>query len=759
MPLAAGCRLGPYEIVMPLGAGSFGEVYKARDTRLDRTVAIKILSSADAELKARFGHEAKAIAALAHPHICTLYDVGHQDGADYLVMEYIEGETLAHRIASGTISSDDARTIAIEIANALDQAHSAGIVHRDLKPANILVRFDGHAKVLDFGLAKRLRRPQTLSATDTMAVGLSSPGQLIGTVAYMAPEQILGQNVDARADLFAFGIMLYEMAAGRHPWSRASTVDTMHAILHDEPPSLPGPWAGVVDRLLRKNPKDRFQSAHAVLEALTDPAPARSAPQRACTRVIVLPFRRLRRHEASDFLSASLADAISSSLVAIDSLLVRSTLIASRFAASTGDIDLRAIAEHADVDAIVTGTILADGERLRVSTQLIQMPAGTVLWTHASQGALQDVFRLQDELVNRIVQSLAGPLTATEQRALNHDVPASAISYELYLRANQLATAYETQQMILARDLYLRSVDIDPTYAPAWAALGRIYRMVGKYGAGPLVENLARAEDAFQKAFGLNPELPLAHNYYTALEVERGLPLEALARLLTRAQTHPHDPNLFAGLVHACRHCGLLDASVAAHRRARSLDAHVRTTVPYTYLHLNEFQQAVDSCSGAGDDVCKNIGLIALGRTPEVLASLLALEKVIDPDSQVHMLIEAQRTAVQGNFSKSVELLNRALELPGPMGHDPEGAFWIAREYAESHEAERALTFLSSALDQRYCCHYALLHDPVLDPLRADPRFTTLVERAFLLDVEARDVFLKNGGDPLLGCGADCSDA
>src|SRR6476646_4889979 len=215
MPLSAGSRIGPYEILSPLGAGGFGEVYKARDTRLDRTVAIKILPSAGPELKARFEREAKAIASFQHPHICTLYDVGHQDGTDYLVMEYLEGETLAARIARGPIKIDEALKIAIEIAEALDKAHRAGVVHRDLKPGNVMLTKSG-AKLLDFGLAKSSPVARGgMSMMPTTPISITAQGTILGTFQYMAPEQVEGGEADARTDLFAFGAVLYEMVTGR----------------------------------------------------------------------------------------------------------------------------------------------------------------------------------------------------------------------------------------------------------------------------------------------------------------------------------------------------------------------------------------------------------------------------------------------------------------------------------------------------------------------------------------------------------------
>jgi tRNA A-37 threonylcarbamoyl transferase component Bud32 len=281
MPLSAGARLGPYDILSPLGVGGFGEVYKARDTRLDRTVAIKILPSADPELKARFEREAKAIASLQHPHICTLYDVGHQDGTDYLVMEYLEGETLAATIARGPIKIDEALKIAIEIAEALDKAHRAGIVHRDLKPANVMLTSSG-AKLLDFGVSKLIEVRERESFATTAAVTdraslRTEEGTILGTVAYMSPEQAEGKKVDARSDVFSFGSVLYEMISGCRPFAGANKISTLSAILNKEPPplaesvpDLPAELDKIIWRCLRKDPDRRAQHAGDIKLALEE---------------------------------------------------------------------------------------------------------------------------------------------------------------------------------------------------------------------------------------------------------------------------------------------------------------------------------------------------------------------------------------------------------------------------------------------------------------------------------------------------------
>jgi TolB-like protein len=480
----------------------------------------------------------------------------------------------------------------------------------------------------------------------------------------------------------------------------------------------------------------------------TQPASAVQPGPRPPTRLIVLPFRILRRHESSDFLAVSLPDAITSSLGAIISLVVRSSAVASRFT-GPGALDVKKIAEETQVDAILTGTLISDGERLQVNAQLVEASDGALLWSHTSKMPVRDVFQLQDDLVDRIVQSLALPLTSREQRALKHDVPGNALAYELYLRAGQVAAGYGTENMTLARDLYLRSLEADPRYAPAWACLGRIYRIIGKYGIGDLAENLSLAEDAFQKSFALNPDLALAHNYYTALQTDLGRSLEAVERLLKRAIAHHNDPNLFAGLVHACRYSGLLEASAAAHQLAERLDPNIRTTVPYAYHYLGEFQKAFECCRH-GDEFVKAASLVALGRASEALALLLEMEKSPESVPQVHLWVVSLRAFLEGDRSKSLEALNHALALDGPLGRDAEGCLWIAHDFANLNQTDRALDLVSRALDQGYRCHHALVHDPWLEALRSHPRFTGLLERATTLDRRARAVFRENSGARVL---------
>lgn len=374
----------------------------------------------------------------------------------------------------------------------------------------------------------------------------------------------------------------------------------------------------------------------------------------------------------------------------------------------------------------------------------MQAPDGAVLWTNTSNVSFRDIFEVQDEIVHRIVQSLALPLTAREQRALKHDVPASAAGYEFYLRANQLVAAgYNAPNMIMARDLYLQSVGSDPQYAPAWACLARAHRYLGKF-VGDRAGNVERAEAAFQKAFELNPDLVLAHNFYTAHECDSGRSLQAMERLIKRAHTHRNDPNLLTGLVQALRYGNLLESSLAAHELATQLDPHVRTSVAYTYLHLGEFQKALDHCPTPTDFYVVAPALDALGRKHEAIASAREFEKTLP---QPHSLwFSAWLACLEGDEQQSAAAFDRSPKL-----NDPEARFANGCMLARANVRDRAFELLSLALDGGYACSHALLHDRSLDSLRADPRFPPLVSRAQEMSRQARAVFLGCGGDKLLG--------
>src|SRR5262245_31532026 len=591
MSLSRGSRLGKYEIVSSLGSGGMGEVYRALDPRLEREVAIKVIRSlsSNTEAQARLWREARAAASVTHPGICQIYDVGEADERLFLVMELLSGQSLASRLKDGALKPDDAVSTALGVLGALGALHSRHIVHRDLKPSNVFLT-DSGVKLLDFGLA---RSRQALSKGEQV----TQTGMVVGTPRYMAPEQWAESALDPRSDLFAAGAMLFEMLSGQPAFPGSDLMQVYHAIMAGQPAALSGSAAvtaidGVIHRALEKRPEDRFPSADAMAQALrsalTLTTDTSTVTVRPTTRLIALPFRMLRPDPDVDFLSFSLPDAVLSSLAGIQSLVVRSTLAGTKYFGDEG-VDLKKIAAEAGVDAVLCGTLLRAAGQIRVNAQLLEASSGTILWSKTIQIELKDIFEVQDQLARAIVESLSIPLSAGDQRRLRRDLPASARAYEFYLRANQLA--HDISMLQVAGEMYQSALDEDPGFAPAWAKLGRVHRVLAKYGAEGRDEHFRKADEAFRRALEINPDLSIAHNLYTNFEIESlGRAKEAVARLLGRMRAQAADPELFTGLVVACRFCGLLDASLAADRHARRLDPAIRTSVAYTHFARGDWE-------------------------------------------------------------------------------------------------------------------------------------------------------------------------
>ena len=739
-------RIGPYEVTAKLGEGGMGVVYHALDTRLNRAVALKMIRAAgeDENLRRRFLREAQSAAHVNHPSICRLYDIGEEDGRPFLVMELLEGESLAARLVRGPMALADAVQVALSVLSALAALHRCSILHRDLKPSNVFLSTQG-VKLLDFGLAKPLapeHDPDGQTATE-----LTREGVIAATPRYASPEQITGKPLDFRSDLFSAAAVLFEMLTGQHAFGGDSALAIFHAILYDSPPTLSGsPAMTAVDRVLHralsKDPADRFPLADEMAAGLRAALQLEDAGGRLETRtikrLIVLPFRALRSDPDTDFLAFSLPDAIAASLAGLSSLVVRSSLAAARFAGPAPD--LKEIAKEADVDVVLTGTLLRAGTQLRLATQLVEAPSGTLIWSRSSQVELRDIFQLQDTLVSSVVESLALPLTAGERHLLAHDAPASASAYDLYLRANELSR--NRSSLSIAVELYEKCVKKDPEYAPAWARLGRARWLADKYEAGS-TEKMAEADAALRRALELNPDLPLAHNFYTHIQVEQDRALDAMKRLLRRAHTTRNDPELFAGLTHVCRYCGLLEASLAAHRQARRLDPHISTTVLNTYFEMGDYQAALEFRKhdyGYGTAA----SLAMLGRVGEAIAVLKETEQLSWRLGRLYLI--SLRALLEGDRNES---LTASDELLTATFRDPEGWYLLARQLSYLNETDRALTALSRT--EGFFCYSALAGDPWLDSMRGYPAFKQILRKAEILHEEAVGVFQAEGGPALLG--------
>ena len=432
MSLAPGTTLGPYEILAELGSGGMGEVYRATDTRLDREVAVKVLPdevSDDPQALARFEREAKAIAALSHPNILAIYDVGRQQDVSFAVTELLEGETLRARLQGGALPPRKAVAYATQLAEGLAAAHERGITHRDVKPENVFITRDGRVKLLDFGLARTLETDEGVAEAETR-LDATQPNTVLGTLGYMSPEQVRGERADARSDVFAFGVVLYEMLGGRRAFRGRSAAETMSAVLRDDPPALsrvgvavPSRLERIVGRCLEKSPGERFQSARDLAFVLStaldevEKDETIAAAKLAELSVVVLPFANLSADPDDEFLADGFTEEAISDLSAIRSLKVISRTSAMRLKGA--DKDATMIAMELGVRYVLEGSVRRSGDTLRVTARLVDAETDVQLWSDRCSGVTSDIFSIQEQVARGIVDALSVRLTPQEDQALS----------------------------------------------------------------------------------------------------------------------------------------------------------------------------------------------------------------------------------------------------------------------------------------------------------------------------------------------------
>jgi serine/threonine-protein kinase len=537
MPLTPETRLGPYEILSPLGAGGMGEVYKAKDTRLGRSVAIKVLLGQHAEdpaMRERFEREAQAISALSHPSICTLHDVGEHEGMHYLVMEYLEGETLAARLARGPLALDQALELGREIAVALAAAHDHGVVHRDLKPGNVMLTKSG-PKLLDFGLAKLHAASHGIvdpAARETVAGPLTARGEILGTLQYMAPEQLEGLEADARSDIFAFGCLLYEMISGRRPFAGLSQAGVIAATLKEEPAELSGPGRGIppaIDHIVRhcleKDPAQRFQSMRdlvfelATWSGASSPSRKDDAVEASGKRVmlVVLPFENLSQDPEQEYFSAGLTEETITDLggVASDRLGVIARTSAMSYKGTRKSI--AQIGRELGVDFAVEGSVRRHADRVRISVQLIRTSDQTHVWAQQYDRQLSDVLAVQDDIGRAIAQQIQVKLTpaCAAHRASSRLVNQAA--YDAYLQGRFHLWRVTRPDLERALEYFRQATEIDPTMAVAHAGLAQTYVVLPIAGGADPRQAFPRAEEAAKQALELDPDSAEAQTAMTGL--------------------------------------------------------------------------------------------------------------------------------------------------------------------------------------------------------------------------------------------------
>ncbi len=559
MSLSPGSRLGPYEILAPIGAGGMGEVYRARDPRLGREVAIKVLPgelSADRERLSRFEQEARAAGALNHPNVVAVYDVGTHEGISYLVSELLEGETLRALLASGPLPPHKGIDHALQIARGLSAAHGKGIVHRDLKPENIFITRDGRAKILDFGLAKltQIEKPGAGDTNLPTTPAATEPGVVLGTLGYMSPEQVRGQPVDHRSDIFSFGAILHEMLTGQRAFHGPTAADTMSAILMREPPVLSRADANIppgLDRVVRhcleKDPAQRFHSAHDLafdLEALSGPAAAaparlsgekvrRLAPARILAALIilaisaaalallvrpratsiqslaVLPFVNASGDPDAEYLSDGITETLINRLSQLPTLLVIARNTVFRYKGR--ETDAQVVGRDLKVQAVLTGRVTQRGASLAVSAELVDVRNNRQIWGDRYDRKLSDLLAVQDEIAEEISGKLRLKLGEEERSRLRKRETENTEAYQLYLKG-RFFWSQRGPGLLRGLEYFKKALEEDPSYALAYSGLADSYALLGWYGNLPALEAFPRAKSAAQRALEIDPTLAEAHS-------------------------------------------------------------------------------------------------------------------------------------------------------------------------------------------------------------------------------------------------------
>jgi serine/threonine protein kinase/tetratricopeptide (TPR) repeat protein len=514
--LQPGTRLGRYTIAATIGRGGMGTVYRATDASLGRDVALKVLPaevSRDADRLERFRREARALAALNHPHIVTIYSVEQEGDVHFLTMELVPGRALDQVIAGQPLAIDRARQVARAIADALAAAHDKGIIHRDLKPANIVLSDSGQTKVLDFGLSKISGAAADAGSVPT-ALG-TAIGSVLGTPAYMSPEQVSGIDVDERSDIFSLGVLLYEMVTGVRPFTGPSPAELASSILRDAPkpvhalrPTAPADLSRVIARCLDKTPSGRFASMTALRQALEGEAAATAPAAPAGPSIAVLPFKNLSHDPDGEFFGDGLAEEILNALSHVDGLRVAAR--SSSFSFKGQAIEVGEIASKLHVATVLDGSVRRAGSRIRVTVQLVDGSNGFQLWSERYDREMADVFDVQDEIARAIAAklkiTLAGGRAGRLVKALTGDVEA----YELYVRGRALI-AMRGRHVPEGMECLKRAVERDRGFAAAWAGLADAYTVQGYWGVTPPGESLPKALTAARRAVALDPNLGEAH--------------------------------------------------------------------------------------------------------------------------------------------------------------------------------------------------------------------------------------------------------
>jgi eukaryotic-like serine/threonine-protein kinase len=736
--LARDTLIGHYRIIERIGAGGMGEVYLAEDTKLDRKVALKFLPShlcQNADCRARFKREAQAAAKLGHSNIVAVYEVGEHHGRPFFAMELVEGRSLDKIIAGDQLSENQIVELALGICNGLRKAHESGVIHRDIKPSNIIVDCDNVPRVLDFGLAA-VRDSDSITHT----------AATMGTVGYMSPEQVAGRSADARSDLFSLGVVLYEMAAGSNPFRRDNQAATLKAICDDRPGPIvhrgtdisPG-LERIITKLLEKKPEFRYQSAAEVageLRVLAIPATDSEMKSLPGLSIAVLPFANLTPDPDQEYFCDGMTEEIINALSHVEGLQVVARTSALSFKGQA--VDIREIGRRLGVRAVLEGSVRRSANRLRISTQLVDVASGYHMWSEKYDRDFQDVFAIQDEISLAVVDNLKVRLQAGEKARLVKRYTEDSAAYTLYLKGRFFWNKRTEDGTRRAISLFEQAFHADTGFAPAYAGLADCYLMLGYYDVLPPKEAFPTARAAAEKAIGLDHLLGEAHTslasvklYYdwdwpgAEMEFKKGIELnpgysiayqwyaeylafmgkfeEAIAMGKRSMELDPLSPIIASNLAGFYWIAGQYDTAIEEYRKALEMDSNLAVARIYlglTYAATERYDEAIS-------ELQKGIALSGGENSP-------------------HQGILAAIYGVAGRRERGEQLLDRVIALSKDKYISP---CQIATTYLGLGEKELALDWLDRAYAERDHWIVSVKVNPMVSGLRTDARFTQLLGR------------------------------
>jgi serine/threonine protein kinase/tetratricopeptide (TPR) repeat protein len=786
-----GQTLSHYRILSKIGAGGMGEVYRAHDTQLDRDVALKVLPAGtltDETARARLVREARLASKLNHPHVCTIHEVGESEGQAYIAMELVEGQPLSARLAQGALPAEDLLRLGQQVADALAHAHERGVVHRDLKSANVVVTPEGRAKVLDFGLAKRVSGHDLAAATTLSQPSLTKAGALAGTLAYMAPEQLLGQPADQRSDIWALGVVLYEMATGRLPFQENLSSALIDDIIHKEPPApgrlrhdLPPGIEQAILKCLEKEPGNRYQSARELLVDFRRLSSPRGVPV-AARRVPLLRRRSVigllvalvistlaattyfawRRHEPAarppggkimlavlpvDNLSGDpnqdyFSDGLTEEMIAqLGSLQPRRLGVIARTSAMrykrTGK-PIDEIGRELGVEYILESSVRREVNRVRITAQLIQVRDQTHLWAESYERELAGVLAIQSEVSERIARSLAVELLPAEQARLASAKPPNPEAYELNLKGRYHWNKRTSKDLLRATEYFQAATAADPTYALAYAGLGDSYALYSFYGVLPPKESFPQARAAAEKALQLDGTLIEAKTTLAFVSFYYDWDWAAAETQLKQVlETRPGYAIARQWYAEYLTAMGQYEAAIPEIKRAQESDPLsplLKAMEAYVYNYGRQYQQAIEAAKRAlplDPNYAITYGHFgfayeALGRYGEALDAYRRSDDLSGGRTSDKLRIACVYER-SGRHREATELLRQILS-PRWEGQRPTPVS-IAMTYATLGDRNEAMAWLEKAYQARDVSLVRLRVDWRFDPLRSDPRFQDLVRR------------------------------